>query len=74
MKLKAVTNAILVMRDHLIPDGYVLIENGVIADFGEMRRRALPQGCEKIDAQGLFQRLQKDQELYEIAAPLFKRK
>ena len=28
----------------------------------------------RIDAQGLFQRLQKDQELYEIAAPLFKRK
>ena len=28
----------------------------------------------RIDAQGLFQRLQKDQELYEIAAPLFRRK
>ena len=28
----------------------------------------------RIDSQGLFQRLQKDQELYEIAAPLFKRK
>ncbi|MBR3221153.1 MAG: DUF2723 domain-containing protein [Kiritimatiellae bacterium] len=27
-----------------------------------------------IDAQGLFQKLQKDQELYEIAAPLFRRK
>ena len=28
----------------------------------------------RIDAQGLFNRLQKDQELYEIAAPLFRRK
>ena len=54
MKLKAVTNAILVMRDHLIPDGYVLIENGVIADFGELRHRTLPEECETIDARGLF--------------------
>ena len=28
----------------------------------------------RIDPQGLFQRLQKDQELYELAAPLFKRR
>ena len=28
----------------------------------------------RIDAQGLFNRIQKDQELYEIAAPLFQRR
>jgi predicted TPR repeat methyltransferase len=28
----------------------------------------------QIDRQALFQRLQRDQELYEIAAPLFRRK
>lgn len=32
--LLAIINAELVMRDHLIPDGYILIENGLIKDYG----------------------------------------
>ena len=35
--MKAIVNATLVMHDHLIPEAYLLIENGRIAAFGEMR-------------------------------------
>ena len=44
--MKAIINATLVMRDHLIPDAVLLIEDGKIADFGEMRTTAIPEGCE----------------------------
>jgi len=50
----AIKNATLVMRDHLIPDAVLLIENGLIADFGEMRSTSIPDGCEIIDAEGLY--------------------
>jgi len=50
----AIKNATLVMRDHLIPDGVLFIENGLIADFGEMRTIPIPEGCEIIDAEGLY--------------------
>ncbi len=52
--MKAIINAELVMRDHLIPEAMLLIEDGCIADFGEMRGRSIPQGCEVLDAQGLY--------------------
>ena len=42
------------MRDHLVPEGVVLIEDGLITDFGEMRTTQIPQDCEVIDAQGLY--------------------
>ena len=51
---KAIVNAELVMRDHLIPEAMLLIEDGRIADFGEMRGRSVPEDCEIIDAQGLY--------------------
>ena len=50
----AVKNATLVMRDHLIPDAVLFVENGLIAGFGEMRSTPIPEGCEVIDAEGLF--------------------
>ncbi len=50
----AIINAILVMRDHYIPDGVLLVENGKIVDFGEARLLPLPEGCEIIDAGGLY--------------------
>ena len=50
----AIKNATLVMKDHLIPDAVLLIEDGKIADFGEMRTMAIPADCEVIDAQGLY--------------------
>ena len=52
--MKAIINATLVMRDHLIPKAALLIEDGKIHSFGEMRRVPVPEGCEIIDAQGLF--------------------
>ena len=51
---KAIINAELVMRDHLIPEAMLLIEDGRIADFGEMRGKSVPEGCEVVDAQGLY--------------------
>ena len=50
----AIKNATLVMRDHLIPDAVLFIENEIITGFGEMRNTPIPEGCEIIDAEGLF--------------------
>ena len=50
----AIKNATLVMKDHLIPEAVLFVENGLIAGFGEMRTTAIPEGCEVIDAEGLF--------------------
>ena len=52
--MKAIVNATLVMRDHLIPEAALFIEDGRIAGFGEMRTTPVPAGCETIDAGGLF--------------------
>jgi hypothetical protein len=38
----AIINATLNMRDHLIPDAVLFIENGLIADFGEMPTTPVP--------------------------------
>ena len=50
----AIKNATLVMKDHLIDEAVLLIEDGVIQDFGEMRLMSIPEGCEVIDAEGQF--------------------
>ena len=50
----AIINAELVMRDHLIPEAVLFIEDGKITGFGEMRTTPIPEGCEIIDAKGLF--------------------
>ena len=50
----AIQNATLVMRDHLIPEAVLLIEDGKIAAFGEAGHLSIPDGCQIIDAQGLF--------------------
>ncbi len=50
----AIKNATLVMRDHFIPDAVLFIEDGKIKDFGEMRKLSIPDGCEVIDAEGLY--------------------
>ena len=52
--MKAIVGATLVMRDHLVPEAVLLIEDGRIKGFGEMRSTPVPDGCERIDAQGLF--------------------
>ena len=50
----AIKNATLVMKDHLIPDAVLFMEDGLIAGFGELRSTPIPEGCEVIDAQGLY--------------------
>ncbi|MBE7024935.1 MAG: hypothetical protein E7408_02635 [Ruminococcaceae bacterium] len=50
----AIKNATLVMKDHFIPDGVLLIADGKILDFGEARKLPIPEGCEVIDAEGLY--------------------
>jgi len=50
----AIINAELVMRDHLIPEAVLFVEDGKIAGFGEMRSTPIPEGCEIIDAKGLY--------------------
>lgn len=50
----AILNAILVMLDHLIPNGVLLIEDGKIHSFGPARDMAIPEGCETVDAKGLY--------------------
>ena len=52
--MKAIINAELVMRDHLIPEAVLFIEDGKIAGFGEMRTTPIPEGCEIIDAHGAY--------------------
>ncbi len=52
--MTAIINATLVMRDHLIPDAVLLIEDGKIQNFGEMRNTPIPEGCDVIDAKGQF--------------------
>ena len=50
----AIINAELVMRDHLIPEAVLFIEDGKIAGFGEMRNTPIPKNCEFLDAQGAY--------------------
>ena len=50
----AIKNATLVMKDHLIPEAVLFVQDGLIAGFGEMRSTPIPEGCEIIDAEGLF--------------------
>ena len=50
----AIKNATLVMRDHLIPEAVLFIEDEIITGFGEMRNTPIPENCQIIDAEGLF--------------------
>ena len=50
----AIKNATLIMRDHYIPEAVLFIEDGIIAGYGEMRNTSIPEGCEIIDAEGLY--------------------
>ena len=52
--MTAIINAELVMRDHLIPEAVLFIEDGIIKGFGEMRTTKIPDGCEIIDAEGAY--------------------
>ncbi len=46
----AITNATLVMRDHFIPNGVILVENGLIKEFGPAKNVTVPADCQILDA------------------------
>ncbi len=50
----AIKNGTLIQRDHLIPDGVILTENGVITAFGPADEISIPPDSEVFDAGGLF--------------------
>ena len=50
----AIVNAELIMRDHLIPEAVLFVEDGVITGWGEMRNTAIPENCEIVDAEGAY--------------------
>ena len=50
----AIINAELVMRNHLIPEAVLFVENGRIQGFGEMRNTPIPEGCEILDVEGAY--------------------
>ncbi len=52
--MTVIKNATLVMRDHFIPNALLFIENGVITDFGESRKKSIPVHADVIDADGLY--------------------
>ena len=53
-KTIVIKNAILVLRDHLIPNGMIIIEDGIIKDYGEERLMKVPTKGTLIDAEGRF--------------------
>ena len=54
MRMLAIINAELIMKDHFIPEAVLLVEDGKIAGFGEMRNTPIPDGCEILDAEGAY--------------------
>lgn len=54
MKKTAIIHANIVLKDHYIPDGILLIEDGIIKAFDEMRHLPTPADAEVIDAGGNY--------------------
>ena len=52
--MKAIINATIVMRDHFIPNGVIIIEGELIKAYGKAKNVAIPEGAEIIDAEGLY--------------------
>ncbi len=52
--MTTIINAELVMRDHLIPEAVLFIEDGKILGYGEMRTTEIPKDSEIIDAKGAY--------------------
>ncbi len=52
--MKAIVNGTLVMYDHFVPNGMILIEDGKIIKHGKAKDVEIPVGAEIIDAEGLY--------------------
>ncbi|MBQ3235512.1 MAG: amidohydrolase family protein [Clostridia bacterium] len=48
--MKAIINATIVMRDHLIPNGTIIIDGDKILKYGKAKNVSIPDGAEIIDA------------------------
>ena len=48
----AITNVTIVLSDHYILDGTILVDNGKIVDFG--RKLSIPDGAEIVDGEGAY--------------------
>ena len=49
-----IKNATLIMRDHLIPSGAVLMDGNTIIQFGLQKDVPTPDGCRELDAEGAY--------------------
>lgn len=52
--MKAIVNAQIVLKDSIIYDGVILIENGRVKDFGEKKDVAIPFDAQIINAEGNY--------------------
>ena len=52
--MKAIINATVVMLDHLIPNGVILIDGEVISAVGPAKKIKIPENAEIIDAKGYY--------------------
>lgn len=52
--MKAVINADIVLSDHMIEDGVLLIDDGKIVEFGHKKDIHIPEESERIDAKGKY--------------------
>lgn len=49
-----IKNATLIMRDHLIPGGAILLDEDKILQFGRGKDVPVPEGCQELDAGGAY--------------------
>lgn len=54
MSVTAIINANIIQKDFYIPEGCILVENGIIRDFGPMRHVEIPADAKLIDAGNRF--------------------
>ena len=52
--MKAIINATVVMKDHYIPGGTILIDGDKIVAVGKKKEVSIPESAEIIDAEGLY--------------------
>ncbi len=52
--MKAIVNAIVVMKDYIIPNGVLLLDRDEIVAVGKAKDVAVPSGAEIIDAENLY--------------------
>lgn len=50
----AIIHAVLIMEDHMVPDGYVLVDNDRILEVGPLEKHTVPKDCKILDADGLY--------------------